>query len=890
MTMKSRAPLKGTANVKAALARAVGLHQAGDTTEAAALYEQVLRVVPGQTDALHLLGLIKGQRGEFTAGIELIRKAIRADGKQPAFHLNLGRLLETGERWGEAADSYGRAARLAPFDGGLHRMEGVALTRDGRPEAAARCFVRALALSPEEATVASDLGDALYDLGRMLPAAAWYGRAASIRPDMALALFNRGAALRDAGRVKDAIDAFRAAASASPGFAQAWEQMAGLSHGRGDRQAADRACRTLLTLTPNHAEAAKLLGANIGDAAGRPAACLWFARAARLRPGDDETARALGSLLHRAGNPTEAARWFRHCLLLAPDDATALSGLGLSLASCGASAAAEHAVLRAVRLDPSDADLAANAGAAFNVLKIPARAWPWNRRAVALRPDLTAGWINIGSDRLAASAFEEALSAFDRALVPEDADQGAMTHSNRGVALMALGRLDEAVAAFRAALAHTPGDAAIRSNMLFCLCFTSETPLGAVFEEHRRYERCVMPGPHAAPRFDDLDRNPERRLRVGYLSPDFQRYPGPGYHFLLPLLERHDRARVEVTAYYNDVPEDAATARFKAAADRWRPCAPLSDDALERLVRADGIDILVDCGGHMSRNRMPLFIRRPAPVQISMPLYPNTTGLSAMDYQFADARIAPPYADALHSERLIRLPGSVLCYHPAESAFVPPQRSPVETTGQFTFGSFNNITKVNPATIALWARLLTAAPDARLMLKWRGLGGPSGARQRLLDAFAAHGVGSERLIFRGPTPDPYEDLTRIDCALDPVFANGGTTICDALWMNVPVLAIAGQATISRWSATMLGAVGLDALVTGSEAEYLELGVRLATDRRFLAAQRDGLRERMVRSPLRDEAGYARSVEAGYRRAWRRWCAGLAPEAMIIAGDELEGAA
>uniref|UniRef100_UPI0009DBC978 O-linked N-acetylglucosamine transferase, SPINDLY family protein n=1 Tax=Azospirillum brasilense TaxID=192 RepID=UPI0009DBC978 len=488
--------------------------------------------------------------------------------------------------------------------------------------------------------------------------------------------------------------------------------------------------------------------------------------------------------------------------------------------------------------------------------------------AVVLQPDGAAGWTNLGSHAIDAGAFDDALTLLRRALTLRTAEREALASSNLGVALMALGRHGEAVAALRAAL-RAPQDAEVRSNLLFCLCFAEGGDLGAVFEEHRRFERAVMPVPPA------VDRDPERRLRVGYLSPDFQRYPGPGYHFLLPLIERHDRSAVEVTCYYVDLPKDAATDRFAALADRWRAVAALPDSELDRLIRADGIDVLVDCGGHMSRNRMPLFIRRPAPVQVSLPLYPNTTGLTAMDYQFSDHRFAAQSADALHTEKLIRLPGSVLCYRPAESVVTLPAHPPVETAGVFTFGSFNNLTKLNASTLALWGRVLAAVPEARLMLKWRGLSG-GGVARRVLDAFAAHGVAESRLLLRGTAPDPYEDYRLLDCALDPVFANGGTTTCDALWMGVPVLSIAGEAMISRWGATMLGSVGLDALVVEREDDYVALAVRLATDRAFLEAQRAGLRERMARSPLMDEIGYARAVEAGYRMAWRRWCAGLPP--------------
>ncbi|WP_051341086.1 tetratricopeptide repeat protein [Azospirillum halopraeferens] len=888
----SRRP-KPAAGVDNRLARAVALHRDGRLDDARTLYEAVLRGTPGQPDALHLLGLIDAATGRAEAGIARIRRAVEADGRQPLFHLNLGRLLEAGGHFGEAAAAYAAAARLAPLEPDHHRLAAAAAARAGRADAAAQGWRGLLALAPDHAEAASCLGDALYDGGRPLPAAAWYGRAVALHPGLAAAAFNRGAALRDAGRPGEALAAFRDAAARAPLLVQAHEQTAGLCHAGGDTAGAAAACRRVLALVPDHGEAAKVLGDSHADAGAPEAAVRWLARAVRLLPDAADALRRLAGMEHGRGRAAAAAAWYRRALALEPAHADGLSGLAVALAVQGR----DDAILparRAVRLAPGDATAAANAGSALQALRRTADALPRHRRALALEPANAVAWINVGMGLLESGAAEEAVTPLERALIPGAARHEALARSNLGVALMALGRNAEAAAQFRAALERAPGDATVRSNLLFCLCFDETADLDAVYAEHRRFERFVPPPPPpsaAPPSVPAAGGDPDRRLRVGYLSPDFQRYPGPGYHFLLPLIEGHDRRAVEVTCYHNDVRHDAATDRFRAAADRWRAVAGLDDGELEALIRADGIDVLVDCDGHMSRNRMPLFLRRPAPVQVSLPLYPNTTGLSAMDYQLADRRVAPPGADARRSERLIRLPGCVLCYRPAESPFAPPPRPPAETAGVFTFGSFNNITKVNAPTIALWARVLHAVPGARLLLKWRGLDPSGGLGRRLLDAFAALGVGRERLLLRGITPDPYEDYVRVDVALDPVFANGGTTICDALWMGVPVLNRAGEAMISRWGATLLGAVGLDALVTGDDDAYVALAVRLAGDPAFLAAQRDGLRARVAGSALMDEAGYARSVEAAFRTAWRRRCAGLPPAAIDVPdGADVPGGA
>lgn len=882
MKLQRRQP--SSSGVQDLLGRAVALHQSGQLEEGRKLYEQVLRREPRQPDALHLLGLLKAQAGDAAGGIELIRGAIKANARQPLFRLNLGRVLEGASRWAEAAEAYGQAARLTPLEADLHRLEANARIQAGQQGPAAAALRRLLLLVPDHAAMLSALGDALYDTGALLPAAASYGRAFALEPDLLVAGFNRGAALRDAGRVGEALAAFRAVATVSPLLTQAYEQIVDLAARSGDEGAAESACRSLLALAPDHPGAVRARGAGLSKGGRSAQATAWLARSAALEPANGEVPLGLGTLLQGLGRPVASAPWFRRALVLDPAAATALSGLGLALAGSGNGGTAVRAAVRAAALEPDRADLAANAGSVFHRLGQGQPARSWFRRAVALAPAGALGWVNVGTGLLAANDFEEAVRVFGRVLAAGAGEHEALARSNLGVALMSLGRHGEAVAAFRAALDLDPADPEVRSNLLFCLCFTEDADLDAVFEEHRRFERHVPPVPRPDGAFDRHSRDPEKRLRIGYVSPDFQRYPGPGFHFLLPLLERHDRSRVEVFCYYNDLKQDEATRRFQRVADGWRDSAAMPDDELERRIRDDSIDILVDCDGHMSRNRMPLFLRRPAPVQIGLPLYPNTSGLSTMDYQFADPRFAPPGAGRRHTEKLIRLPGCVLCYRPADSVFAPPERPPVETAGVFTFGSFSNLAKLNPPTLALWARVLRAVPDSRLMLKWRGLT-VGGVARRFVDFFAAEGIAAERLVLRGTTPDPYEDYTRIDVALDPYFANGGTTNCDALWMGVPVLSIAGEAMISRWGAAMIGAVGLGDLVAETMDGYADLAVRLATDRGFLAAKRDGLRARMAASALMDEGGYAAAVESGYRAAWRRWCAGLPPEAITVGAGQ-----
>ncbi len=477
-------------------------------------------------------------------------------------------------------------------------------------------------------------------------------------------------------------------------------------------------------------------------------------------------------------------------------------------------------------------------------------------------------WPELNRLDLAADAFRRAI-----ALQPHYPE----AHNNLGVVLKDQGRLDQAIACYRQALEQWPGYAAAHSNLLFCLCFKEDADPDAVFAEHRRFDEIQVRPRATAATGHRNPQDPERRLRVGYVSPDFRLHPGG--HFLLPVLEHHDRDRIELFCYYSNAKSDSLTEAFRRRADHWVSCHSLSDPALVERITADGIDILVECAGHMLGSRLAMFGRRPAPIQISYPLYPNTTGVSSIDYRIMDPYFAPPWADAWHSEKLIRLPDAHVCYRPSRTDMDPAAAPPCLANGFITFGSFNNFAKVGPATVTAWAGCLKAVPESRLMLKWSGLA--QGGAAWCLDRFAVHGIGPDRLILADPSPDPYTPYHQLDIALDPLFANGGTTTCDALWMGVPVVTRYDRTPFSRVGLCHLTNVGLPELISSTTEAYVATAAWLARDITALVELRRGLRERFAASPLMDAPRYTRNLERAYRAAWRRWCAGLSPAAFAV---------
>jgi protein O-GlcNAc transferase len=341
----------------------------------------------------------------------------------------------------------------------------------------------------------------------------------------------------------------------------------------------------------------------------------------------------------------------------------------------------------------------------------------------------------------------------------------------------------------------------------------------------------------------------------------------------MPLLQPHDRARIEIVCYAEIAHPDRRTDAFKALADQWHATVGLTDAALASQIRDDAIDLLVDLSGHTANHRLAVFARRPAPIQLSWLGYPCTTGLAAIDYRLTDALADPaPAADALHAERLVRLPHGFQVYVPPRPApeVGPP---PAARAGALTFGSFNNLAKLNDDVIALWARILAAVPGSRLLLKFHQLAdAATGARYRA--RFAAAGIAAERVLLEPGIGDWTRHMARygaVDIGLDPFPYNGTTTTCEALWMGVPVVTLRGDRHAGLVGASLLTRLGLTELIAADRDDYVAKATALAGDAARLASLRAGLRARFAASPLGDPARFARAVEAAYREVWTAWC-------------------
>jgi len=530
------------------------------------------------------------------------------------------------------------------------------------------------------------------------------------------------------------------------------------------------------------------------------------------------------------GLPQQAVELFQEALRLAPGEVRALNGLGVALQQLGRMAEAASCYREALRIDPRYQDARINLAIVFREHDRLGDAERELAHGVSLEP---------GAVRL---------------------------NYNLANVLQFQGKSLEAVAAYRATLRLDPEHLDARQNLLFALHYSPRVSDRQIFAEHLKGARTGAFRPHPPPAGTHHSSPGGRRIRIGYLSPDFRGHAVA--RFIEPILASHDQSRFETFCYANLARPDRTTERLKGLAGQWRDIYGMSDETAARIIAQDGIDILVDLAGHTSGNRLPLFARKPAPLQVTWIGYPDTTGLPQMDYRITDRLADPPgEADRLHSERLIRLPRAFCCYQPPpETPEVGPL--PFASTGRVTFGSFNNLAKVTPEVIALWGRVLLAVPGSALLLKCRPLADP-GVCDRIRQAFQAAGVEPGRIELHGGNPSPFEHLAqyhRVDIALDTFPYNGTTTTCEALWMGVPVLTLAGTRHAARTGVSLLGNCGLAGLVADSCEQYLDIASNLSENMVLLRELRAGLRGMMQASPLMDRAGITRELEAALSRA------------------------
>ena len=640
-------------------------------------------------------------------------------------------------------------------------------------------------------------------------------------------------------------------------------------HQQGRRGEAEAIYRRVLQEWPTHADALHLLGVLAMDAGRTGDAVYWIVQAIHARPGVALYYGNLGEAQRRLRDFPTAVAALEEAIRLDPQFADAYLNLGSTLRMMGRAPDAVERLRAAVRLRPESALAHYNLGLALAACGND-EAIAEFREAIRLDGSFSEAYDALGTAMWMRGQLDEAIAAEEEATRLDPRNGWAA--SDLGNTLKDAGRIGEAIGWLRKAAELRPDVPAFQSSLIYSLLFHPAEEAPRWMEQEQR----VWASRYAEPcvafwRPHENVREPDKRLRVGYVSPDFRGHV-IGRN-VLPLLQNHDRDRLEVFCYSETTKADYVTERFRASAAAWRDVHGMWDAAVAEMVRADGIDILVDLTQHLGGSRLAVFAMRPAPVQVSFAGYPAASGVPMIDYRMSDPYLEPAGAaeeGPNGGERLVRLPHSFWCYDPLGEQ-VAVNELPSVSAGRVTFGCLNNYCKVNPGVLELWAAVLREVPGSRLV----ALSSEGKHREAALAVIERCGVKRERVEFVNTRPRKYylELYHGIDLGLDTLPYNGHTTSMDAMWMGVPVVTMAGCNSVGWAGVSQLTNVGMTELIASTREEFVRIAAEWARDLPRLAEVRRTLRGRMEASPLMDAEGFARGIEDAYRMMWRTYCEG-----------------
>lgn len=636
---------------------------------------------------------------------------------------------------------------------------------------------------------------------------------------------------------------------------------------QGDLIRAEQMYRQVLAVQPRNADALHLLGLVVRDRGDVEGAIHLIRKAIKIVPTFYGARYNLADTYLGMDRLPEAIDCFQRVVKLKPDYAEAFNGLGIALLKSNQLQSALDAFAKAIQIQPDYVEAHTNSGAVLRTLGKLEEAETCHLKALEMQPKYVIALVNLANLYVDQGRLAEAKQLCEEAISLQP--KNALAYRTLGNLLLAEGLAGEAISAFEKAIALNPRDLTLHSSLLFALNYSSAHSPAAIFSAHESWgERMMSSVPRKSMVHDNLPAE-SRRLKLGYVSPDFRRHAVA--YLIEPVLAAHNHDAFHVVCYSNVAKEDEVTQRLRSMADEWRDIAGMNDAAVAEMVRHDKIDILVDLAGHTAGNRLAVFVYKPAPVQVSWLGYYNTSGLPAIDYILSDPISSPANDAQPFVEEVVRLPHTRFCYRPPEYA-PPAGRVPSSVSQGATFGSFNKLVKVNQEVVAVWSQILTQVPNSRLILKARQFADQDECK-RWEALFLQYGVTAERLNLRGYSPhaDMLAEYAEIDIALDPFPFTGGITSFEALWMGVPVVTLSGETMVGRQTAALLEVMGHNELIAASREQYVQLAVALAGDEMRLSELRQTLRADMERSPLCDAVGFTHDLEGVYRTLWKCWC-------------------
>nr|WP_315207530.1 tetratricopeptide repeat protein [uncultured Albidiferax sp.] len=673
-----------------------------------------------------------------------------------------------------------------------------------------------------------------------------------------------GSFLHRKKQMEEALQAKQRAVALLPEDTEALFNLALAYANQGLMSQAEHCYRRVIALQPGDAEAHHNLGLALCGQGRRDEALTCYREALRLDPDFVQAHIGLGGLLQEAGKVVEAESIWRSLLRLKPDDMQASLFLSRCLQRQGRRAEAEACIRSAVVVQEDDYESYFHRGNFLGELGLLVEAEADFRRALEIQPGSVPVMSNLGANLKEQGRLTESEAVLSEAVGLDPTFAAAW--ANHAIALLMQGRLAACQTSFVRSLELCDYAAPIYSSLLFALNYDPDKTGEEIFTHYRDFDRRYGQPHRAAWAPHSNPPAAGRRLKVGYVSPDFKNHACS--FFMEPLLAHHDAAVVEVYAYAELTHEDHATLRYKRYVEHWVPTRGMTDASLAQRIRADGIDILVDLAGHTAGNRLSMFARKPAPVSMSWMGYGYTTGLQAIDYYLTDAASAPEGCEHLFSEQPWRLPGSYTAYRAPAAAMGEVSPLPALERGYVTLGTLTRGVRINHRTIRVWAAILLRLPTAHIVIDSSSFK-DAAVQQAAVDRFVAQGIAPERLHIGYNSP-PWDVLRGIDIGLDCFPHNSGTTLFETLYMGLPFVSLAGRPSVGRIGSAILHGVGHPEWIADSEDDYVEKVLALAADLPALAHLRANLRAQMQTSRLMDEEGFARTVEAAYQDMFTRW--------------------
>jgi predicted O-linked N-acetylglucosamine transferase (SPINDLY family) len=889
----------GAMELTALLAKAGQLADLGNTDAALECYRQVLEIEPTCAAANFHRGVIFLDSGNAQLALDEFGWALATKPKSAGTHYNMGNAHLAMGNFDAAVEAYKTAISIQPS---FHDASAALQTaNDQRNDHAEHLFRQAVAsqehsdlveaqrlyrvvldLTPNRAEAWSNLGGVLFLEEKPEEAKVHFEHAVNCLPCNADIRANLGNVYKFLNQLDSARLCYEKSTQLDPKNPAHWLQLGQLQSELGLYKDALTSISRSIDLDGSVCEAhlAKCVALiATEDYASAEVFCL---RAIQIEPQNAVAFCNLGVVLRRRGKLAEAVDQLKRAIALKPNFFEAHLNLGTVLMALGNFEAALTEYQKTLAINAQSAEAHSNYGALLFRLERYAEAEQSLLRSISINPNLATARNNLGLVLGATRRMPEAVKAFEIAieLKPEYVD----AYVNLGGVLKDMGRIDESLQALRRALTIDPDCLIAHSNLLFINNYVADQPADSLLFAARRYGEAVL---RLATPFDEWrnSREPGRTLRIGLVSGDLCSHP-VGYFLegVLTALRATESLQLELYAYATRQNDDATSQKLRAHCESWQCVFGLSDEDFARTVHdTDLIDILIDLSGHTANNRLSVFGWRPAPIQVSWLGYFATTGVEAMDYFLADHWTLPVEQEVNFTEQVWRLPETRLCFS-APNVPIEVNTLPALSQGYVTFGSFNNLSKVNDEVVRVWAIILTAVPSSRLFLKYQQLGDAT-MRQKTTERFAVHGVAADRLIFEdyGPRADYLAAYHRVDIGLDPFPFPGGTTTAESLWMGVPVLTLSGERFIARQGVGLMMNAGLSDWVAIDVEDYVKRAVAHATHLQELSTLRRGLRQIALASPIFDAERFANNFGAALRSMWLHWCKQSKSAAVTIEG-------